>query len=104
MKIILRPGKTGRTEELIRMCAEAEAREEVSYIVCLSQQEATRIFQRSIDLNLNIGFPITFDEFLKGQYFTRNIRNFFIDNADILLRSLTPVTIQAITLEEIDGE
>jgi hypothetical protein len=103
MKIILKPRQTGRTEELIRMCVEAEARGEVSYIVCFDQPEARRIFQRAIDLGFNMGFPITFDEFLNQEYAARNIRNFYIDNADHLLQRLSHVTIQAITMEESDG-
>lgn len=84
------------------MCAEAEAREEVSYIVCIDQQEAYRISQRAQEMGLSIGFPITFDEFRKGEYYSRNIRNFFIDNADYLLRSLSDVPIRAITMEATD--
>jgi len=102
MKKILRSRQSGRTDELIQICAEAEARGEVSYIVCMDQQEARRIFQRSLDMELNIGFPVTFDEFLNNQYAARNIRHFYIDNADYLLRSLTTVDIQVITMEQED--
>jgi hypothetical protein len=102
MKVILRPRQTGRTDELIRLCAESEARGEVCYIVCMDQPEARRIFQRALELELNIGFPITFDEFLSKEYYSRNIHHFYIDNADHLLRALTKVDIRAITMEETD--
>lgn len=100
MRLLIGGRGTGRTEELIRMCAEAEGKGEISYIICLDQPEARRIFQRSQEMGLNIGFPITLNEFLTHQYHSRNIRNFYIDNADHLLRSLSDVTIQAITLED----
>jgi hypothetical protein len=101
MKVILKPRKTGRTKELIRLCAEAEANGEVSYIVCSGQEEAYRIFEVAKELKLTIGFPITFHEFLTAQYFGRNIKNFYIDNADQLLQYITKVEIQAITMERV---
>lgn len=101
MRVIIRPRGTGRTEELIRVCAEAEAKGEVSYIVCSSQEEAHRIFQRSQELKLTIGFPVTSYEFFNHKYHAPHIKNFFIDNADYLLQSLTPVHISVVTMEEV---
>lgn len=98
MKVILRPRQTGRTQELIRMCSEAEKRGEVSYLVCSSQEEASRIYQEAEKLKLAIAFPITYYEFIKGQYAGRNIENFYFDNADRFLQSLTRVHIRAVTM------
>jgi hypothetical protein len=100
MNVILRHRKSGRTQSLIELCAEAEGRGEVSYIVCSSHVEAHRIAETAKEFNLNIGFPITYHEFLKGEYFGRNIKNFFIDNADHLLQSITTVPIKAVTMEK----
>lgn len=100
MKVILRPKRTGRTEELIRLCAEAEARGEVSYIICSNHQEAYRIAKVAEELDLVIGFPVTMVEFFTREYHAPNIRNFFIDNLDHILQSMTSVTIQAVTMEE----
>lgn len=102
MKVILRDRHTGRTEELIRLCAEAEADGEVSYIVCLNHVEAYRIAQEAKKLELFISFPITSREFLNGEYFGRNIKNFFIDNADHILQSITAVPIKVVTMEQSD--
>ena len=77
MKVILRPRQSGRTKELIRLCAEAEARGEVSYIICNSQEEASRIYQEAEELNLVIAFPITTTEFIERRYSARNIKNFY---------------------------
>lgn len=99
MKVILRHRNTGRTQELILMCSQAEKGGRASYIVCSTQQEARRIFEVAEKLESPIAFPITYDEFLNRQYAARNIHNFFIDNADQLLQYFTVVTIQAVTME-----
>lgn len=100
VRVIIGGRGSGRTEQLIHLCAEAESQGEISYIICLDQPEARRIFQRADEMGVSIGFPITLREFLTHQYFSRNIKNFYIDNLDHLLRSLTDVNIQAITLED----
>ena len=99
MKVILRLRQTVRTQQLILLCSQAEKRGEVSYIVCSSQQEALRIFQVANELESPISLPITYQEFLSGQYAGKNIKNFYIDNADRFLQSLTEVPIRAITME-----
>ena len=99
MKVIVGKRRTGRTDELIRLCAEAEACGEVSYIVVANYPEARRISERAKEFGLQIGFPLTRDEFLHSRYAGTNIRNLYLDNADSLLQSLTPVRIQAVVLE-----
>ncbi len=92
-KIILEQGG-GKTDQLIAMSADSGA-----YIVCLSEREAARIQSRAKELEFKIPFPITFHEFLGGQYHPSGIKNgFLIDNADLLIQSLTPVTVKAITM------
>lgn len=103
MNIIVRGRQTGRTDEIIRMCAEDEKNGEISYIICMSHSEVRRIFDRAKELNLIIRFPLTFNEFLNKQYYSKTIRNFYIDNADLLLQSMTTINIKAITMEETDG-
>lgn len=98
MRVILRHRKTGKTHELIRLCSEAEKSGEVSYIVCSGREEANRIYQEAMTMNLPIGFPLTYEEFLYRQYAGKNIRNFFIDNADYLLERISSVPIRAVTM------
>jgi hypothetical protein len=81
------------------LCSQAEKRGEVSYIVCSSQQEARRIFQVAHELESDVAFPITYQEFLSGHYAGQNIKNFFIDNADHFLQSMTDIPIRAVTME-----
>jgi hypothetical protein len=102
MKVILRHRHTGRTQDLILLCSKAEKRGEVSYIVCSDQLEARRIFEEATSLESPVAFPITYDEFHNRQYAFRNIQNFYIDNADHFLQSLTSVPIPAVTMELIE--
>jgi hypothetical protein len=100
MKIIAGKRRTGRTTELIKLAAKSEANKEVCYIVCCSQPEAYRIAQKAKELELNIGFPITYDEFLREEYYGVNIHHFYIDNAEDLLAYISKVPIEAITITE----
>jgi hypothetical protein len=86
------------------MCAEAEARGEVSYIVCATPYSAYGIANRAKEMGLTIGFPITFAEFREGQYYGQRVKNFYIDNADYLLQSMTIVPIRAIVLEKREND
>lgn len=104
MKVIASGRKTSRTTQLIELCAELEAKGEISYIVVGTQREAHMVAQKAKELDLTIGFPITFDEFLNQQYFGPHIKHFLIDNVDHLLYRLTTIHIAAVTiLKENDG-
>lgn len=98
MEVITGGRRTGRTQKLIRLAAEAEARGEVSYIVCHSHQEATRIFRLADELGLKIGFPLSYEEFLTRKYSGMNIANLYIDNVEYLLQLLSHVQIAAVTI------
>lgn len=100
MEVIYGGRQTGKTTKLIEMCAEAEQRGEVSYIVCPYHADAYRIAERAKSLNLNIAFPITINEFLKGGYHGRHIEHFYIDRTEALLRHLSSVPIEAIVLDK----
>lgn len=98
MRVIAGGRKTSRTTRLIEMSAELEAKGEVNYIVVATHEQAYRVAQKAKELDLNIGFPLTYVEFTQHQA-GRNIQHFLIDNADHLLQSLTPVHIAAIVVE-----
>lgn len=95
MKVEYRPRRHGKTIEAIKKAAETG-----SYIVCLNQKESHRIAETARSMGIDINFPITFDEFLKGQYCGRNIKGFVIDNADMFLQHLTSAPINLITLTQ----
>lgn len=92
MKIISLPRGKGKTTEAVKIVRETGA-----YLVVLDQQEAVRIHQE----NKDIRFPITFDEFLRGQQ-GNFVKNFVIDNADAFIqhvaRSRGAHEIDAITI------
>lgn len=93
MKIIIKPRRMGKTTELIK-----QSNKEWKYIVCHSQQEALRIQEQAQRIDIEIPLPITYQEFLKKQYYGRVIRGFLIDNADMLLQHISPVNIDTIIL------
>ena len=96
MQIILRKRQMGKTTELIRMSAETFA-----YIVVPTKNDASRVFQMAKKMGLDIPFPLSFDEFIRGQYHGKNIKGFLIDNADMLLQYMSKgVAIKAISLND----
>ena len=95
-KLIIGNRQSGRTTELIKAAAEAEAKGEVCYIVCHSHDEAYRISKVAIDLNLPIGFPLTYEEFLHRSYVGKNIDKFYIDNLAGMLGYISTVKIETV--------
>jgi hypothetical protein len=93
MKIIVKPRLGGKTTELIRL-----ADKHNGYIICRDRNEAGRVANAASDMGHVINFPITFDEFQRTKYYAIGIRKIFIDNADLLIQSMTSVPIAAITV------
>jgi len=91
-KIILGKGK-GKTTELIKQSAESG-----DYIICHSLNECSRIQFKAGEMGLNIPFPASYDEFINGNYYSKGIRGFLIDNVDMLLQHMTNVPVNAITI------
>ena len=98
MRVVVTARNEGKTTELILQAADLNG-----YIVCLSVREAASISQQAQEMGVNINFPITFREFLERDYFGINIGVFHIDNADMLLQSLTIVPIETISITNHDA-
>lgn len=97
MHVIIGKRRSGRTTELIKLCAAAEARHEASYIVC---HDPGRVAAEANRLELFIAFPLTYDEFLEKRYYGTYIKNFFIDNVDLLLQYIAgSVNVAAIAVD-----
>lgn len=96
MRVIASGRKTSRTTRLIEMAAELEAKHEMCYIVVHKHEEAYRIAQKAKEMSLNIGFPLTYDEFMdKGSRVGRPTKmKVLIDNADHFLQYLAGPTIE----------
>lgn len=96
MKVIIGPKGSGKTTKLIKICAK-----EGGYIVCQHQQEAHRIFQIARDMGCVIPLPITYDEFLRREYYGPGVRTIYVDNVDMLIQTMASmggVRVNAITL------
>lgn len=85
------PSGTGKTHQLILEC-----HLHGGYIVCANLRESERIAQKAKELNLKIPLPITYLEFIKGQY--GNVAPLHIDNVERLLQEISRVEIGTITL------
>ena len=93
MEIICKSRRMGKTTDLIKLSAKSGG-----YIVCLCLDEANRIFHQADSMGLNIPYPITFSEFINKQYYGKGIKEFLIDNADLLLQQMSSVPIRVISL------
>lgn len=98
MKVIARPRRSGRTDELIRLAHEADLSGEVCYIVCHSRQEAHRIAQRAAELELPVRFPVQYDELPVGRgSFTTCV---VVDNAEMLIERIVGRRVEAIVVTD----
>lgn len=97
MQIINRPRGAGKTTELIKLAAERFA-----YIVCPRHEDCRRIAEHAKTLNLDIPYPITWQEYIEGRYYRKGVREFMIDDIDRCLETTTkaPVTAISINREE----
>jgi hypothetical protein len=82
MKIILGGRYKGKTTELIKM-----SNEHWAYIVCFSQARASEIAAHARVLNLDIPFPISFYEFMKGHFARGPHMKLLIDDAECLIQA-----------------
>lgn len=89
--------RTGKTTQLIGMADNRQG-----YIVCHSREEANRIAHEARVMDANINFPLTYHEFVSGQYYGRGVDTVYIDNADMLLSYLCQhgVKLGAVTINE----
>ena len=95
MRVIYRDRQQGKTHDLIKIC-----HEEGGYIVCANRRMVKEIELMAQQMGLNIPLPLTFEEFLRKQYYGLGVNKFHIDDAHLLLKALTPVHIATITLSE----
>lgn len=100
MKVITGGRQSGRTTQLIHMCAEAEKEGKIAYIVCHSHDAAYAIAQRAKELGYeSFPFPITYDEFKNSHGKSTFITEYYIDNVEFLLQWLSVIPIKAVTIQ-----
>ncbi|MCT3673590.1 hypothetical protein HZQ94_10370 [Elizabethkingia anophelis] len=93
MQIILSDRNTGKTNQLIKLSAVTG-----NYIVCSTKHQAGNLHMIAKNIGYNIPLPITYDEFIRREYYSQGIRGFLIDDAELFLQSLSHVPINVITL------
>lgn len=90
MKIVSIPRQSGKTTDLIKL-----ASEEWYYIICSNRQRACYIADMATKLNLDIPFPITFNELpLRSKF----IKGVLIDDFEELLHLLVGGNIPIIQM------
>lgn len=82
MKIIYGSRQSGRTTELIKMCAQ----DNYSLIVCPSRPMCEVVFKLSKELGYKIPMPITFKDFTKGLFYSQfYVDKFYFDDIESCL-------------------
>jgi len=52
------------------------------YIVCQSVKDCHRLMEEANKLNVYINFPLTYDEYINGKFYGKNINCFYVDNIE----------------------
>lgn len=102
MRVIVGKRNSGKTEALIRL-----AGEHFAYIVVADHRRATAVQRRAKEMEVDIPFPLAYEEFKRGEYFGRGIRAFVIDDVDDLVRSMAgnvPVLAISATVQNAEEE
>lgn len=81
MKVIRGPRQSGKTNELIKLASANRA-----YMVVFSYAEAQRVARLALEMKTPISFPITYEEFAKGEFYGKGIAGFVVDDVEDLLR------------------
>lgn len=96
MKIIYDKPRTGKTTELIKRCAENGG-----YIVCINENSRDDIMEK--EMKVKIPYPLTFGEFLGGRYYPQGVKRVYIDNADMLIKTIAKgVDVDSIVMDNLE--
>lgn len=71
----------GKTSDLIQKCAE----DNYSLIVCPTRRMCEAVHEQAKEMNLSIPMPITFNEFVNGQFRGKHIDKFYFDELQMSL-------------------
>lgn len=99
MNVIYRRRQTGKTSELIERCS----KDKYSLIVAPNKHMCAAIFKQSKELGCSIPYPITFTEFIAGRFQGKQINNFYIDELEMCLNSISKgIHIDTIVISKND--
>lgn len=100
MKVIVGKRGSGKTEAAIRLAGEHSA-----YMVVANPMRRVYVDQRAKEMGVDIPPPVTYEEFLYGQWSGSPIRAFVVDDIDDLVQSIAKtVPVLAITVTYPDAE
>lgn len=83
MKKIIRDRRSGKSTELIKLCAE-----QGGYIVCRNQRAVEFIAKLAENMKLNIPFPLTYSEASAHRYYAPGVKKIYVDDVDAFLQFL----------------
>ena len=93
MTVIVGDRGTGKTTALIQ-----ESAAHWYYIVTNSHSSARLIFRMAKEMNVEIPFPLTYDEFVRCEYAGKRIHGLLIDDVDMLLQWMSRAPVKAIVV------
>jgi hypothetical protein len=99
-KLIIDDRQTGRSTKLIKECSKYR----YAIIVCPTHIRAKILFDYAKDIGYPIPLPISFEEFVEGRFFGRNIDAFFFDDLDESIRQMAHcVPVKGIVMLKDNG-
>lgn len=84
-----------KTTTLIKKSAEEQL-----YIVCPRSSDVIRIKKTAREMSLKIPEPLTFKEFIDGEYYTPSVKGFLFDDIDRSIQVFSRVPIVALSLSD----
>jgi len=100
MKIIIGGRGSGKTTELIKMCAKDNGR-----IICRSKAIANYIMDIAKDMGLKINRPLTYEDFTKHSPMIQGANSLYIDDINMLLETMAGrMNVKAVTLTKDENE
>ena len=82
--IIVADRCTGKTRHLIQKCSQ----DEYSIIVCPNHMMCNYTFKEAESMGVKIPMPITFEDFVRGKFSSRNVNKFYFDELGISLSGM----------------
>ena len=90
MKKILMKRGGGKTALLIKEAADHK------YLIVANRPEV--VYDYANSMGIDIRFPISYDQFLDGDYYEEDVGAFLIDDVEFLLKKLSTVPIRAVSM------
>lgn len=84
MNLIIGGRGSGKTTYLIE-----ESSKTGYYIIVRDKRVASQVFNMALKMKKNIPFPITYEEFIREQYYGKRIDGFLLDDVLSFLQSLS---------------